>query len=104
MRPTAAARRWICSNATAIASGTSTSRTASRRSPRARGDLRLAVLEVDVPDAIAVAFEQIQRRAAAVGRMAGVETQADERGIRGLHQRIDLLRRLDEGRAVMMEH
>ena len=36
MRPTAAARRWICSNATAIASGTSTSRTASRTSPRAR--------------------------------------------------------------------
>ena len=36
--------------------------------------------------------------------MAGVETQADERGIRGLHQRIDLLRCLDEGRTVFHHH
>ena len=69
-----------------------------------RRDARVAILEVHVPDALTKSPQQIGRRAAAVGRMPGVQAQSDERRIGPLHEGIDLLRRLDEGGAVMVKH
>ena len=53
-------------------------------------ELRLAVLEVHVPDAIAVAGDRIDGVAAAVRQMPGIEAQPEEIRRCPRHQRLDL--------------
>ena len=74
-----------------------------RPAARALEDARVEVLEVHVPDAGGVAAVDLERIAAAEHEMAGVEAQADERGIGSLHQLVDFPRRFDEAGAVRME-
>src|SRR5688572_30313627 len=67
------------------------------------GNRRLAILEVHVPDAVSIAREQLERRRPAIGRVAGVEAQADQPRIAALQKRIDFIGRLDITGAVVME-
>src|SRR5439155_4646592 len=71
--------------------------------PRRSGHLTRTVLEVDVPNAAGIAGKDGAGIAAAVGCVAGIETQPDERRIGALHQRVDFLRGFDVGRAVMVK-
>src|SRR6185436_10380049 len=70
---------------------------------RTARELRLAILEVNMPDAIAILRDGIDRVAAGVHQMPGVAAEADHLGIGPRHQRLDLPRRLDPAGAVMME-
>ena len=65
---------------------------------------RFAVLEVHVPDAVAVPRDGADRIAAAVRQMPGVEAQAEQRRIRCATSARRSRRRLDVAGAVMMEH
>jgi hypothetical protein len=65
--------------------------------------LRLTVLDVDVPDAIAVAGDGGNRIATGVGEVPGVEAKAKHLRIRPGHQRFDFQGRLDIAAAVMMK-
>jgi len=71
---------------------------------RACGQLRLAVLDVHVPDAIAVAGDRIDGVAAAVCQMPGIEAQPEEIRRRPRHQRLELARRFHVAGGVMVEH
>ena len=73
------------------------------RRPRILGNRGVAVLEVHVPDALAEAPERLQRVAAAVREVAGVQAEADKVSGRHLHQPSRLLGRLDERAAVVVE-
>ena len=70
---------------------------------RAR-EIGVAVLEVDVPDAIEIPGDRGQRIAAAVHQMARIEAEPQERRRGSRQQRVDFTRRLDVPGAVMVEH
>ena len=66
-------------------------------------DGRPAVLDVDVPDEVAVVDDRPRRVGPAEPEVAGVEAQADERRIHPVHDPGDLVGRLDVRPGVRME-
>ena len=57
--------------------------------------IEVDVLEVHVVDELAGLAQERQRIAAAEGRVAGVEAEAEQAGVHPLEQRVELARRLD---------
>ena len=66
-------------------------------------DIRIEVLEVDVPDAVEVPAEPLHRVAATEGVVARVEAEADQVRVRAVEEGNDFFRRLDVGCAVVVD-
>ena len=69
-------------------------------------EVRVAVLQVDVPDAFTESLEGLQHvgAARAIGVVAGVENKTELRGIGALQQRGDFVGRFDVSGTVVVEH
>ena len=65
--------------------------------------VQVDVLEVHVVDELARLAQERQRVAAAEGRVAGVEAEAEQARVHVLEERLDLARRLDVGAGVGVE-
>ena len=70
---------------------------------RTRSDLRVVILEVDVPDAVGMAPQAGHRIAPAEAVVPRVEAESQDLGVGHAHQPRRLFRRLDPGADVVME-